>query len=171
MDGSLAVVFIVTSLTDMVLNDCQTACLQQTDAIGRLSLQAAQVQFGSANIATEGYIGYDLGRGYGPYQPTIGVSVTSDNDVWIGAGAKWSTQGVIDSPFFIESSLMPGYYSAGSGPNIGGTMQFRSAVGGGYTFDNGGTVTLLYDHRSNADTQIPNPGLETLSIRYAFTLP
>lgn len=170
MDGTLAVIFIVASLTDMALNECGTGCIAEKPATARVSLQAGQVIFQEDRIGEEAYVGYDMPRRYGPWQPTFGGSLTSDNDLWVGAGAKWTTRGISDGPFFVEASLMPGLYAAGDGPDLGGNLQIRSALGAGYTFNNGGTLSVMYDHRSNGDTQTLNPGMETLSIRYAFTL-
>ncbi|MFT4706343.1 MAG: hypothetical protein ACJAXK_002730 [Yoonia sp.] len=168
MDGTLAAVFLIASLTDMALTDCPTGCLAQGDATSRLSFQAAKVEFQENIIGNEIYVGYDFGTTYGPFQPTIGASVTDLGDVWVGAGAKWTTQSLIDGPFFIEASLMPGYYTQGDGPHIGGSLQFRSSLGAGFAFDNGMTLLASYDHRSNADTQDINPGLETIALRVAF---
>lgn len=168
MDGTLAVIFLVASLTDMALNDCDTGCLAPADATARLSFQAAEVEFNEEIIGNEIYVGYDLGTTYGPFQPTIGASVTDLGDYWVGIGAKWTSRDVVSGPLFIEASLMPGYFHLGDGPDIGGSLQFRSALGVGYAFDNGMTVLAAYDHRSNADTQDLNPGLETLSLRFAI---
>ncbi len=168
MDGTLAAIFLVASLTDMALTDCPTGCLTAGEATSRLSFQAAKVEFQSDIIGEEIYVGYDFGKSYGPFQPTIGASLTDTGDAWIGAGAKWTTQNLIDGPFFVEASLMPGIYRRGDGPDIGGTLQFRSSLGAGFAFDNGVTVLASYDHRSNADTQDLNPGLETIALRVAF---
>lgn len=168
MDGTLAVIFFVASMTDMALTDCPTGCLAPEQAVSRLSFQAAKVEFENEIIGTEVFLGYDFGVSYGPFQPTLGVSVSDHGGNWVGAGVKWTTQGLIDSPFFVEASLLPGVYSKGNGPDLGGAIHFRSALGAGYTFDSGATLTVFYDHRSNADTQILNPGLETIAVRYAF---
>jgi hypothetical protein len=170
MDGTLAVIFIVAGLSDMVVNYCPTGCLEQSTADARLSIQAAEVIFQEETIDQELYIGYDSGRSYGPFQPTFGISGTTDGDMWMGAGAKWTSKNIGTGPFFVEASLMPGIYSQGDGPDLGGALQFRSAVGAGYEFDNGATLALMFAHRSNADTQEVNPGLETLSLRYALPL-
>jgi hypothetical protein len=45
MDGTLAVLFLAASLTDMALNDCPTECLSEGEATSRLSFQAAKVEF------------------------------------------------------------------------------------------------------------------------------
>jgi len=168
MNGALAVIFMVASLTDMALTDCPTGCLAQSDATSRLTFQVAKVEFQEDIIGNEIYVGYDLGTTYGPFQPTFGASATDLGDIWIGVGAKWTTHSLSDGPFFIEASLMPGYYAQGDGPDIGGSLQFRSSLGAGFAFDNGVTVLASYDHRSNADTQDVNPGLETIALRVAF---
>ena len=170
MDGTLAVIFLVVGLTDMGLNECPTGCLAERPDTARLSAQLGQVLFQDEEIGEELYVTYDMPRRYGPFQPVFGASLTADGDGWIGAGAKWTTRRISEGPFFFEASLMPGLYAHGDGPDIGGALQFRSAIGGGITFGNGSTLTVLYDHRSNADTQDVNPGLETLSVRYAIAL-
>ena len=45
MDGTLAAIFVIASLTDMALTDCPTGCLAPDDATARLSFQAARVEF------------------------------------------------------------------------------------------------------------------------------
>ena len=168
MNGTLAAIFLIASLTDMTLTDCATGCLTRSDAPARLSFQLAEVQFNDVKVGNELYLGYDMGTAYGPFQPTFGTSLTDTGDFWVGAGAKWTSQGFAPGPLFVEASLMPGYFRLGDGPDIGGSLQFRSALGVGYEFDNGVTILAAYDHRSNADTQPLNPGLETVSIRLAI---
>ena len=68
MDGTLAAIFLIASLTDMALTDCPTGCLAQSDAISRLSFQAAKVEFQEDIIGDEIYVGYDFGTSYGPFQ-------------------------------------------------------------------------------------------------------
>jgi hypothetical protein len=167
MDGTLALIWLISSLTDMTLNDCPTDCLDTEKLEPQIFYQFADVQFNEKSIGEEFYLGYDSHRRRGPFRPTYGLSLTSEGDAWFGIGWKWSSQYVNDSPLFIETSMMPGAFMQGDGPDIGGALQFRSAIGVGYEFDNGSKVTISYDHRSNADTQKINPGLETLSIRYA----
>lgn len=168
MDGTLAAIFVITSLTDMALTDCPTGCLARSDAPARLSFQLGDVRFDDARIGREITLGYDAGFKAGPFQPTIAASLTEDGAGWIGAGGKWTSVGLIPGPVFVESTLMPGIHVQGDGPDLGGNLQFRASLGVGYAFDNGGTVTVAYDHRSNADTDVTNPGLEVLSVRYAM---
>ena len=168
MDGALAAIFAIASLTDMAFNDCPTGCLAPQDAPASLSFQLGDVQFQDKSIGTEIYIRRAFGFKRGPFQPTIGAAITDTGDLWIGAGSKWTSTDIASGPFFVTASLMPGAHFQGDGPDLGGVLQFRASLGAGYTFDNGGAVTVSYDHRSNADTQDINPGLEVLSISYAI---
>lgn len=170
MDGTVAVFWLITSLVDMNQTYCATGCLMRHAAPARLSIQAASVQFQRDHIGTEIGVAYDFDHAYGPFQPTIAASITDTDDLWAGAGFRWTSTDIFDGPIFLEASFIPGLHMQGDGPDLGGNIQFRSAVGAGYAFDNGSTLTVAWDHRSNGDTKPVNPGLETLSIRYAFTL-
>lgn len=170
MDGTLAMIFLIASLGDMASTDCNTSCLGPSDATARLSFQAAKVEFDGAIIGNELYVGYDLGQTYGPFQPTFGASITDTGDAWFGAGAKYTLSNIGGTGVFVESSLMPGLHFKSDGPDLGGNLHFRAALGVGYEFDNGATIYAAYDHRSNADTLPLNPGLETISLRFAIPL-
>jgi hypothetical protein len=169
MDVTLAAIYLIASLFDMGTTHCPQGCLAGEAAPARLTLQAGDVIFQEDSIGREVYLGYDLDHAYGPFQPTVGLSVTDDGAGWVGLGVK-SRFEIGAGGLFAEGSIMPGYYSAGDGPTLGGTLQIRSALGLGHEFDNGATLSVLYDHRSNADTRARNPGMETLAIRYQVAL-
>lgn len=169
MDGTLAAIYYLTALIDMGTNYCPNdGCLASNEAQERFWVQAGAVEFQREIIGEEVYFGYDLGRARGPFQRAIGFSITDAGSFWIGTGNK--TQWELGGGWFFEGSSMPGLYIAGDGEDLGGYLQFRSALGIGYEFDNGGTLSLHYDHRSNADIEDYNPGLETIGIRYAFVI-
>ncbi len=170
MDSRFAVFFFIVGMTDTYFNDCPTDCKQQSQAPERLSLQYGDTYFSEDVIGTEIYAIYDVPKRYGAFQPTVGASLTSNNDFWMGAGGKWSTERVTDSPIFIELSVMPGLYVRGDGPNIGFPLQFRGALGAGYNFDNGASISVFFDHRSNANLSEVNSGIETLGVRLSMTL-
>lgn len=170
MDSRFAVFFFIMGGLDTYLNDCPTDCTRQAEVPAQISLQYGETYFQEEVIGTEAYGIYDLPVTYGAFQPTVGASLTNENDFWIGAGGKWTTEGVTDSPIFIELSLMPGLYFRGDGPYIGFPVQFRGALGAGWRFDNGNAISVFFDHRSNANASDWNPGIETLSLRYTMAL-
>ena len=167
MDGTLAAIYVGLALLDMGLNDCGGGCLAPSETPARAWIQGGVVDFQEDRIGEEIYVGYDFGAARGPFQPTAGLSVTDAGATWAGIGVK--TQWRIGGGWFAEGSLMPGLYKAGDGPDLGGALQFRSALGLGYDFGRGGSLSVHYDHRSNADIESTNPGLETIAVRYSVT--
>ncbi len=170
MDSRFAVFFFIVGGLDTYLNDCPTDCRQESEAPARIHLQYGDTYFQEDVIGTEIYGIYDLPKRYGAFQPTVGASLTSDNDFWIGAGGKWSTERVTDSPIFIELSLMPGIYVSDEGPDLGFPLQWRGALGAGINFGDTASLSVFFDHRSNANATEVNPGIETLGIRLSYQL-
>lgn len=155
---------------DSYLNDCPTDCTAQSEAPERLAVQFGDTYFQENVIGDELYATYDFPMQYGAFQPTMGASLSNQNDVWFGVGGKWTTRRVTDSPVFIELSLMPGAYYRGGGPKIGFPLQFRGSLSAGYDFNNGSSISVVFDHRSNANASEYNPGIETLGIRFSQVL-
>jgi lipid A 3-O-deacylase len=170
MDALVAIFFVVTSVADMVLTDCRTDCLAPAAPTAQLSIQTAQLEHQDDWTTRETLVRFDAPIQHGPFQQIFSVGVSDSYDLWFGAGVKYSTQGLVPGRYFLETTFQPGLHYRGDGPDIGGILHFRSGVGVGYAFENGGALVLSYDHRSNADRTIPNPGLNTVSIRYAISL-
>lgn len=168
MDGTLAVLFLVASLTDMGINHCGNGCLAPGETDKRIALSYGDVQFQGASVDEEFYVRYDLGRTYGPFQPALGASITGRGDAWVGIGATWTAH-LADSGIYTQLHLMPGFYAQGSGPDLGHAIEFRSGAEIGYEARNGMRFGISYDHRSNAELSSINPGLETLQFRVSFT--
>ena len=164
MDGTYAVLFLLAGLTDMKLNHCETGCLARRDAPSYATLSYGDVLFQEETIGTEGYLRFDFGRAYGPFQPALGVSLTDDGDSWIGFGATWTGRFARDRGY-IQMSFLPGIHTQGDGPDIGQPLEFRSGAEIGYEARNGWRIGLSYDHRSNGGLDDLNPGLETLQVR------
>ncbi|MEM8800629.1 MAG: acyloxyacyl hydrolase [Pseudomonadota bacterium] len=168
MDSRFAVFFFIMGGMDTYFNDCPTECFQESEAPARLSIQYGDTYFQEDVIGDEIYAIYDMPKRYGAFQPTFGASLTSDDDFWIGAGGKWTTERVAGGPIFIELSLMPGFYFRGDGPDLGFPVQFRGALGAGVNLGDAGSLSVFFDHRSNANATETNPGIETLGIRYSY---
>lgn len=168
MDGTIAAVFLIASLTDMALTDCRTdGCFATSDTVARTSIGFGEVEFQGKLVGNEIYVRHDFARNYGPFQPSIGISVTDSDDVWVGFGAVYNVDTGTDR-FYTQLSLLPGIYSRGSGPDLGHDIEFRSAAEIGYQARNGVRIGLSYDHRSNMGFSSTNPGLETFQVRVTF---
>lgn len=93
------------------------------------------------------------------------ADVTTSSDAFLGLGVamRWP----LGSRWFVDASVMPGYYSAGDDDNrLGGQFQFRSTLGLGVSVGEAGALSLAVSHKSNANTQNMNPGLESLMLRW-----
>jgi lipid A 3-O-deacylase len=165
MDGRLAALFFLIAGTDASLNYCDQGCFRRLPAEPRMTFGLSVARYQSKRIGQELWVAYDLGHRRGPVQPTLGFSVSEMGDAWIGFGHKWTgTYGRV----VIESQSLPGIYLQGGGPDLGSPIEFRSGIAVGYQFDNGGRLSISYDHRSNLDIGRINPGLETVSVRYSI---
>lgn len=169
MDGTLAAIALIVGLTDMGLNHCGTGCVAANDVDSRIAISGGSVLFQENNIGEELYLRYDFGTAYGPFQPSVGVSATSNGDYWLGAGAIWTTHFPGDD-VFIQFHVMPGLFEQGNGPDLGHTLQIRSGFEIGFEAANGWRWGIGYDHRSNADLAEVNPGMETLQLRLSIPL-
>jgi Lipid A 3-O-deacylase (PagL). len=169
MDGTIAVVFLLTGFFDMRENHCPTGCLAPRDETPRLSFQVSDVEFQRDAIGGEVYLEYALPRARGPFQPVAALSMTTDDSAWIGYGIRGDVR-FGQSNWYYEGALIPGWYTANSGPDLGGEIQFRSTYAISYEFDNDVRVGLFLDHRSNGELEERNPGLETYGLRVSIPL-
>lgn len=164
MDGTLAVLFLITGLIDMWVNHCNFSCVKPVAAVARHAISAGNLIFEADSIGAELYYRYDLPVSFGPFQPAFGISVDTQGDWWFGAGAV-NSFGLWDNRGFAQLSFMPGLWWRGSGPVMGHPIEFRSGVDAGYETPESVRYSLSLDHRSNGDIVPVNPGLETLQIR------
>lgn len=164
MDGTLAVLFLITGLIDMWAQHCKSGCLKPAWNVARHVISAGEVIFEAEQIGAELYYRYDLPISFGPFQPTIGLSVDTYGDWWLGAGAV-NTFHLWDNRGFSQLSFMPGLWMRGEGPVMGHPLEFRSGVEAGYETPQGQRLGLSLDHRSNGDIVSVNPGLETIQVR------
>lgn len=167
MDGTLAIIFLITSLTDMTFEHCPEGCLKREDAQSYLAVGAHDVRFQGNSISKEVQLTYRMDRNYGPFQPTIAASAAANGATWVGLGATYEK---MFGNVVFNTSLLPGYYANGNGPDLGFPIEFRSTVALGYSFGNGMRLSVSYDHRSNSELGKINPGLETYGLQISFPL-
>ena len=113
---------------------------------------------------------YTRAKAIGPVRPIFGFSVSDHGSLWIGAGIKWVKPFGDRGNGYFEFSSLTGLYHGSDGPDLGHLVEFRSGIAIGKKFDNGGTLSLAIDHRSNAGLSSVNPGVETIALRYSLQL-
>ncbi|PWE31361.1 lipid A 3-O-deacylase [Maritimibacter sp. 55A14] len=94
----------------------------------------------------------------------VAAGLHGNGDVWVGAGI--AARADLGERWFVEGSVLPGYYEAGERESrLGGHFQIRSLAALGYRLDGGYGLSLSIDHKSNAGTEDFNPGVNTVSLR------
>jgi lipid A 3-O-deacylase len=92
------------------------------------------------------------------------VSVHFNGDFFIGAGLAGLL--ALKGGWFLEGSVMPGYYRPSTPLNtLGSDFEIRSLLGVGYTLKSGDRVSLAFTHKSNAATSSVNPGVNAVEVR------
>lgn len=95
------------------------------------------------------------------------LTVDTDGDTHLGAGLVGLYS--FADRWFVEGSVMPGYYNESNAQNdLGGSFQIRSLIGLGYTLDSGNKLSVAVTHISNASTQDDNPGVNSVFVRYHY---
>ncbi len=85
-------------------------------------------------------------------------------DLFVGGGLAGVYQ--INDRWFIEGSVLPGYFRASSPQNnLGSDFEIRSLIGFGVVLDSGSRLSIALTHKSNASTAPVNPGVNGIQIR------
>ena len=90
-------------------------------------------------------------------------------EIFVGGGLQFRRD--LGDVWFVEASVMPGYYFNNSRRNdLGSDFEIRSLMGIGKSLGNGSYVSLALSHISNASIGSENPGMNAISLRFHFPL-
>jgi lipid A 3-O-deacylase len=95
-------------------------------------------------------------------EPTAGLIVTSRNSSYLYGG--FSTRLSLSPAWEIRPTLAAGRYWEGEGKNLGGALEFRSAIGVLYQMRPETWIGLTLYHLSNAGLYDNNPGSESVTL-------
>jgi len=70
----------------------------------------------------------------------------------------------------VRPSFSVGAYSDGDGKDLGGVLEFRSAIELAWRFDDRSRLGIELSHLSNASIYPSNPGTENLTVNYSVPL-
>lgn len=99
---------------------------------------------------------FDFGLG-------LAASLDTDRDVWGGAGLVLTFP--IAGAWRAELSVMPGGYAVGDGEDLGTDFpMIRSQIGASREIAAGWRLGASVGHKSNANTDAINPGVETFLV-------
>ena len=100
------------------------------------------------------------------FRPQVGLFVTSDS-AFYGYAGFYSDFHLGDS-VVLSPSISVGGFHEGDGKDLGGAIEFRSAIELAYKFENKSRLGLQFGHLSNAGIYDENPGEEFLILNYSL---
>ncbi len=109
-----------------------------------------------------------LNRGLWIFLPQAGVFATSDGALYGHVG--FYSDFDLGSRLILSPSISVGAYHDGGGKDLGGVVEFRSAIELAYRFDNKSRVGLQFGHLSNAHIYDSNPGEEFIIVNYSLPI-
>jgi hypothetical protein len=100
------------------------------------------------------------------FRPQVGLFATTDSAFYAYAGI-YSDFHLGDS-VVLSPSISVGGFHEGDGKDLGGAIEFRSAIELAYKFENQSRLGLQFGHLSNASIYDSNPGEEFLILNYSI---
>ena len=148
------------------------ACLV-SPASGEERVPALQLSAGVFNIsksATEFEAGVELRLPipFWKMDATGGLSVTEDGAYWMYFGVRRDFK--LAKRWVFTPGFGFSHFAAGNGKELGGPLEFRSAVELGYRLTPRRRLGLTLYHLSNAGYYDRNPGSNSLVVTYSFDL-
>lgn len=165
MDGRLAILFGVMSLFG---DEYQSSGIQidRGDISGHIVASAGPIQRKDGLGRFEYRLSYALPQKWGPFNKMVDFSITDAGGIWVGAGLYQQFDIDIGEPdIFVGFYFAPGLYFKGDDLDLGFPIEFRSGVEIGVRLENDWQISISYDHRSNGDIGLVNPGMETVQLR------
>ena len=117
---------------------------------------------GGSIIGSEVQYSHFAEKDNSPWKLGYSASVTDEGGIWIGGGILKRIN--IYEKINLNLSLMPGLYFKGNEIDLGGPIEFRSALEIEYKVNNKYGVGIGIDHRSNAEIYDYNPGMDAYKL-------
>ena len=100
------------------------------------------------------------------FKPQIGAFVTTKSGFYAYGGG--SVDLFLARRYVVSPSFSVGFYQKGDGKELGGQLEFRSALEIAYRLRSRARIGLQVGHLSNASIFDANPGTEFAIINYSF---
>jgi lipid A 3-O-deacylase len=100
-------------------------------------------------------------------RPVAGVLATNDGTVYGYGGIRLDAE---FGHFVIMPEAAVGYWTRGSGKDLGGPVEFKTGGEFAYRFNDYSRLGVAFDHISNAGIYHRNPGVESVLLVYSIPL-
>ena len=126
---------------------------------------------GWVDVSRRRHSAAELGLGYRSrnrlwaFRPAAGLAATTSGAVYGWAGIAYDVR---IGRVTLTPSFAPGLYRHGGGIDLGHPVEFRSQFEAGFRLSDRSRIGVALSHMSNAGLGQTNPGVETLTLDYAF---
>ena len=100
------------------------------------------------------------------FKPQAGLFVTSEGSFYVYGGVLVDIY--LGRRLVLSPSFAVGAYEKSNGKDLGGLVEFRSAIELAYRFDDRSRLGLQYGHLSHAGIYSDNPGENFLILNYSI---
>lgn len=143
---------------------CSSARAQEDPDFFTLMLGAYDVNDDVASA--EGHIQVRLNNRLWIFKPQFGLMFNSDAGFYGYGGVL--VDAYFGKRFVVTPSFAVGGYSEGQSKDLGGPLEFRSAIEFAYRFGDRSRLGLQVSHISNAGIYDRNPGTESVLLTYSI---
>ena len=126
---------------------------------------------GWVDVSRRRHSAAELGLGYRnrsrlwAFRPAVGLAATTSGAVYGWAGIAYDVR---IGRVTLTPSFAPGLYRRGGGIDLGHPVEFRSQFEAGFRLSDRSRIGVALSHMSNAGLGQTNPGVETVTLDYAF---
>jgi len=97
-----------------------------------------------------------------------GLTLNDDKSVWVFGGLRRDFS--LGGPWIITPAFAITLYEQGDGKDLGGPLEFRSALEIGHEWPNRKRLAFAIYHLSNAGIYDHNPGMNSLILTFSLPL-
>lgn len=133
-----------------------------------------QAERGAADINLEAVLSPSVTFLGGQIRPAIGGTINVNGDTshaYIDARWQWETPMNVFFAIGVGAAVHDGELGPSGGPNhkwLGSRVLFHIPIEVGYHLDAHNSLSVYFEHTSNAYTQTYNEGLDRIGVRYGY---
>lgn len=133
-----------------------------------LALSGGVFNFSKDKSSAEGGLEYRQPTGVWGLVGALGLSGTEEGSFWVFAGLRRDFR--LAQGWWLTPAFAIAFYEEGDGKDLGGPVEFRSAIEISHEWPKRQRLALAIYHLSNAGIYDLNPGSNSLVLTYSFSL-
>ncbi len=152
----------------MVILTGGSASPSRAEETRALALGGGVFNFSKGRSSAEGGLEYRQPTGVWGLTGALGLSGTEEGSFWVFAGLRRDLR--LAEGWWVTPAFAVALYEKGDGRDLGGPVEFRSAIEISHEWPKRQRLALAFYHLSNAGIYDLNPGSNSLVLTLSFPL-